>query len=66
MLKTLAIYCDRYTEVAGKSKITDQGILVHYFADGPKGKKIREKIIRGKCKTINQAITIGVEKETYL
>ena len=30
-----------------------------------KKKKIGGKITRGKCKTLKQSITLGVEEETY-
>ena len=59
-------YSDRYTEVAVESQITDQDILVNYFADEQTEKKIGEKIVRDKCKTLQQAIMLGFEEDTYL
>ena len=63
--ETVATYGDRYTEVYEESQIPDQDILVHYFLDGQKEKKI-EQIIKGKCKTLRQAISLGVEEEPNL
>ena len=59
-------YGDRYKEVAEESQITDIDTLVHYFADEQKEQKIKEEIIRGKCKILQQAISLGVKEGTYL
>ena len=64
--ETAATFGGRYTEVAKKSQIKDQDIIVHYIADGQKEKKTEKKIIRGECKTLKQAIILCVEEETYL
>ena len=40
--ETVATY-DRYVEVAEKSQITDNDIIVHYFADGQKERKLEKR-----------------------
>ena len=52
-----------YKSSWGKSNNWSRHISV-LFTDG--WRDIKEKIIRGKCETLKQAITLGIEEEIYL